>query len=159
MFFRSLAIVTWVFLGLTACKKMEGSQNGCTAGSFSCNTPGNQKTQSALLGKWKSKDFTETGSVKYFQRMLISKNQIRFSQVCSKNGGATLSATVYFNVIIDDSKIQIPVGTEREEFSSGISCRIKVYPGEWAYQNTNGVLSLDLITPDRAQTLQFVPEP
>lgn len=158
MILRLLGFCCFSILIVSGCKKLEGNNTGCAAGTVGCDASVDEKTKPAILGRWKSRDFTETSSLRYFQRLTVSENQVRFSQVCSKRGGASVAATVYVDVKIDKVKITVLRGTEREEFSNGISCRIRVFPGEWQYQKSGNSLSLELVADDHRQTLHFVPE-
>jgi hypothetical protein len=159
MILRGLVLALSFLVLLVGCKKATNTLTGCENGaSSSCSTLNKAETSIGVFGSWRSRGATHNGPVSYYQKLYIAKDRLRFSQVCAKRGSAPVEATVDVRAIISDSRITVIGGTEREEASDEIVCRVRVFPSEWRYIRNGNVLTLELEGSEKHQAFQFIPE-
>jgi hypothetical protein len=92
----------------------------------------------------------------YYKGMVVGFNQIKFSQICARNDGRIVTATISLQVEISDSSINVTNGGEREEFTDGISCTAQIERGLWSYKLDQATKELELSNERGTRLLRFI---
>lgn len=144
-------------LGIAGCKVTGASTTtgACSSPGAGCEGTFGNKPYANILGKWISTNSSVVGPMTYYKTMDVGQSQVRFTQICARADGVAVTSTLLLDAQYIEEGIDLGTGGEREEYRYGISCRLQVDRGVWAYKYQPNTDSLELQNSSGSQILKF----